>query len=56
MDRGAWWATIHGIIESDTTELLSTREIIAFDFRMLPQTPQSFGDYTVHSIYTLLLF
>ena len=41
--------------ESDTTELLSTREIRAFDFRMLPQTPRSFGDYTVHSIYTLLL-
>ena len=20
MDRGAWWATLHGIIESDTAE------------------------------------
>ena len=23
MDRGAWWATVHGLTESDMTELLS---------------------------------
>ena len=23
-DRGAWWATVHGVAESGTTELLST--------------------------------
>ena len=24
MDRGAWWATVHGAAELDTTEQLST--------------------------------
>ena len=25
MDRGAWWATIHGVTESDTTEHIRMR-------------------------------
>ena len=28
MDRVAWWATVHGIAELDTTEQISTKAII----------------------------
>ena len=44
MDRGAWWATVHEVTESDTTECLST---------ILPFTVVSMFYFLPHPLLSL---
>ena len=32
MDRGTWWATVHGVIESDTTEHAHIHNLLKINF------------------------
>ena len=37
MNRGAWWATVHGVAESDTTEQAQTLVIHILSLAVIPQ-------------------
>ena len=51
MDRGAWWTTVHGVKESDTTEQLSLCSFV--DFLIKESPPFSCLKYSDSLDYSL---
>ena len=43
MDRGAWWATVHGVAESDTAEKLSMYYVKTEVLKQSFKTIKSYG-------------
>ena len=53
IDRGAWWATVHGIAESDTTDQLSTAMRKSFILMPIPPFTRSLGGSQLADVETL---
>ena len=55
MDRGAWWATVHGIKDSDTTEQLNTHVYTSIFLSRSHLSEPGFGSFCFQFLHILLL-
>ena len=51
MDRGAWWATGHGVTESDTTEHVCT----TIEFQLYKKSELYFVNFQIKIFLTIRL-
>ena len=51
VDRGAWWATVHGVTESDTTEHVCT----IIEFQLYKKSELYFFNFQIKIFLTIRL-